>query len=263
MIVWRSTGTALRAALLLAASVCAPALQAAEAGGVDVPASALSQRVGHAFDLETGELIYREVHRPRADDGRLVGDRVSYVGPDGDAFARKTVDYTDDPVCPWFRFEDARNGYVEGLEPGEGDAMRLFHEPVDSDSRRTARLDADREIIADAGFDMLVYREFDRLLAGEELEFPFAVPSRGRTYDFRARRIGEAVVLGEPAVWIRLEPSGLLTRWLTDPIEVAYHRDERTLLRYEGISNVRDQAGDSYRVRIDFPPAGREPEPPA
>ena len=55
----------------------------------------------------------------------------------------------------------------------------------------------------------------------------------------------------------------MFLRWLANPIDVAYHAETGALLRYEGLSNIPDPDRDgNYRVRIDFPPDGVEPEPP-
>ncbi len=119
------------------------------------------------------------------------------------------------------------------------------------------------ELVADAGFDMLIYRELDALQSGERPEFPFAVPSRLDTLTFRLRSLGREKILQRPATRVRMELANPLLRWLVDPVDVAYHADTGALLRYEGISNLPDPNGDgNYRVRIDFPPDGVQPQPP-
>jgi len=225
--------------------------------------SAPQPRVGHAFSLETGELVYREIHDPETAEGRLQSDRVEYRDPEGRLLALKTVDYTPDPVCPSFRLEDRRTGYVEGLEWVDGDQPVVFtRESADAPLER-ARLDADQGMVADAGFDVMVYRQLDALQEGAEPVFPFAVPNRLRTLDFRLRSRGRREILGQQATLVRMEPANPLLRWLVDPIDVAYNAESGALLRYEGISNLPRPDGDgNYRVRIDFPPEGMEPEPP-
>ncbi|MDX1609777.1 MAG: hypothetical protein R3225_06605 [Halofilum sp. (in: g-proteobacteria)] len=228
-----------------------------------VPEVALGPRTGHAFSLATGELVYLEVHRPETADGRVLRDQVEYRGPDGELLARKSVDYRPDPVCPTFRLEDLRTGYVEGLERSADGRTVLFHrEDTDAPLER-APVSAEG-LVADAGFDMLIYRELESLQAGERPVIPFAVPSRLDTLDFRLRKLDRRQVLGRTATVIRMELANPVLRWLVEPIDVAYDAETGALLRYEGISNLPNPDGDgNYRVRIDFPPAGVEPEPPA
>jgi len=246
------------AAGLFAMLIVAAAPAAARTGD-----AAPQPRIGHAFSLETGELVYREIHQPQASDGRLVRDRVEYRGPDGELLALKTVDYTPDPVCPAFRLEDRRTGYVEGLEwNGDGRPVVFMRESADAPMQR-AVLEAEGDLVADAGFDVMVYRQLERLQEGATPVFPFAVPNRLRTLEFRLRRLGRREILGRPATLVRMEPANPLLRWLVDPIDVAYNADTGALLRYEGISNLPRPDGDgNYRVRIDFPPQGTQPQPP-
>ncbi|MDZ7828083.1 MAG: hypothetical protein U5K33_00905 [Halofilum sp. (in: g-proteobacteria)] len=220
-------------------------------------------RVGHAYSLETGELVYREIHDPRAEDGRLRSDRVEYRGPDGRLLALKEVDYTPNPVAPAFRMEDRRTGYVEGLAWNDAGEPEVFMREEAGAPMERARLGVTEGLVADAGFDVMVYRQLDALQDGAEPVFPFAVPSRLRTLDFRLRSLGRREILGRQATLIRMELANPLLRWLVDPIDVAYNAESGALLRYEGISNLPRPDGDgNYRVRIDFPPEGVEPEPP-
>ena len=244
--------------LLLAFAIAGSTVSAAA-----VPDAALAPRTGYAFALDTGELVYREVHEPRVADGRLVADAVTYESPGGEVFARKRVSFEAAPLAPAFRLEDTRTGYVEGLEHLDDGRIALLHSKRGEGRMRRTVLDPPADVVADAGFDLLIYRNLERLKAGATLRFPFAAPSQQGTVAFRLRRVAEREVLGEPAVIIRLEPDNPFIRWLADPIDVAYHADTGALLRYEGLSNIPDPASDeNYRVRIDFPPAGVEPRPP-
>lgn len=249
----------LRAVLVAALVVaCGPV----HAGGA--PEAALAPRVGHAFALDSGELLYRERHEPEVAEGRLIADHVVYVDPaSGEVFARKTVTYEPEALAPEFRLEDTRTGHVAGLTWRGGGRIELFEREREGASMRRTVLDAPADVIADTGFDLLIYRNLERLKAGETLQFSFAAPGEQDTVAFRLRRIARREVLGEPAVVIRMEPASMVLRWLAEPIDVAYHARTGALLRYEGVSNLPDPGADAkYRVRIDFPPEGKSPEPP-
>lgn len=255
----RAPWVALGALLWLAV---VPASQAEGPGEPGLPAVALESRTGYAFRLDNGEPVYREVHDPEVEEGRLVGDDVRYLDTDGEEFARKRVDYRPDPVRPDFLLEDRRSGYLEGLEALDDGSVEVRHRGVGEDEASVTRAEPPDDLVADAGFDIRMTRDFDRLLDGESVRLPFLVPSRGDWYEFRATPVEQTEVLGEPALVVRMELSGWVGRLLTSPIDVSYHRETRALLRYEGVSNIRDAEGESLEVRIDFPPAGRDPEPP-
>ena len=80
----------------------------------------------------------------------------------------------------------------------------------------------------------------------------FAVPSRLSSLPFSLQRSGETVVAGEKAWLFELR----LDSWLAvfaPKIQVAYGKASRRLLRFQGLSNLRDDRGvDSLVTRIDF-----------
>ena len=248
---------------LCALVLCAAALATAPLQAANAPEAALKPRVGYAFALDSGRAVYREVHEPEVVDGELVSDRVTYIDPQGETFARKRVSFGDTPLAPAFRLEDARSGYIEALERRDDGRIELIYRKREQAAVKRTVIDPPSDVVADAGFDLLIDRNLDRLRAGETLRFPFAAASQQQTIPFRLRLIDRREVLGQPALVIRLEPDNMFIRWLANPIDVAYHAETGALLRYEGLSNIPNpDSGENYRVRIDFPPDGVEPEPP-
>lgn len=257
--------TGLVGAVVVLAAAASPAPASAMTATVagTPPEAALEPRVGHAYRLATGELVYRVVHEPRVDGRRLLGDHVRYVAPDGDLIARKTVRFGEYPLVPAFRLEILDNGRVAGLERLGGDRVELFNRDGDDGEIERAELTAPSGLVADAGFDLLVSRRLGELKAGETLQFPFAVPSRLTTIDFRVYMVDRREVLGEAAVVVRMEPANVFFRWLVNPIHIAYDADTGALLRYEGLSNLPDPRREGrYRVRIDYPPDDADPAAP-
>jgi hypothetical protein len=82
------------------------------------------------------------------------------------------------------------------------------------------------------------------------------VPSRLDSMTFRVRKIGEARIGKETASVIRLSLAGLL-RLLVPDIDVTYRQRDRALVRYRGLTNVRDADGRMLEAQIDFPDDGR------
>jgi len=216
---------------------------------------AAPDRVGYAYSPESGAFLYREDHFETVEAGRLVAERVIYRTGDGERLARKRLDYAGNPYAPRFELRMTVNAYREGLRRTE-QGLRAFYRPVGEERTRSALLAGADKLVADAGFDRLVADRLEALKDGQAPTFDFLVPGRLTTYPFRARRVGMAKVLGEPAVHLRLEPARFWLRWLADPIEVYYHRDSARLLRYVGPSNLRGPDGSNPRVRVEFPPDG-------
>ena len=231
-------------ALLLAAALAGPAT-----------AEPLRYEEGLARAPGGDALLYREQHWLRLRDGRPLERLVLYRCPDGTAFARKQVDYRGSAQAPAFALEDARSGYREGLRRAGVKPVVFVREGARG--KEAARTLASGRIVADAGFDEFIRAHWDALVAGGTLPLDFAVPARLRSLPFSLQRVGGARVGGERAHVFRLRLDGWLGL-LAPRIEVSYGEHSRRLLRFEGLSNLRDDAGRSQLpARIEFPTAPR------
>lgn len=212
-----------------------------------LPASAsLREEISVATDLDSGRPLYREQHLVRNDGEGLLERLVVYRCIDGTPFARKRVDYRGAPKAPAFAFEDARSGYREGLERGTGGALVFVDRP---DAERKQAPLPSGALVADAGFDEWVRGHWPRLVAGERVPMAFLVPSRLASYDFKVYEV-EHDDAGDRRFRLRLD--GLLG-WIAPHIDVVYAEADRRLLRFEGLSNLRDDRGGSQlEVRIEF-----------
>jgi hypothetical protein len=213
--------------------------------------------MGYAYGVESGAFLYSEAHFETTRDARLTAERVVYRSPGGRLLAEKRLDYAGHPFAPRFELSMASSPYREGLR-ADRDGLKAFYRPVSGGRTFTELLEAPDDLVADSGFDRVVSERFRALKEGRTLTFDFLVPGRLTTYPFRVQPVGDTEVLGEPALHLRMEPASLLLRWLSEPVEVFYHRDNGRLLRYVGPTNLRTPAGDNPRVRVDFPA-----EPPA
>lgn len=214
--------------------------------------ASLTFEEGVAREPDSDRLLYLEQHLVRRQDGEPTERLVLYRCGDGTPFARKRVDYRGSAVAPEFVFEDARIGYREGLRRRTGVESVWVREGA-GEAERSAPLEDDVRLVADAGFDEFIRDNWTPLVAGESVPLRFAVPSRLESLGFKVNRQGSAQFAGEPAETFRLRLGGLLG-WLAPHIDVAYGRDSRRLLRFEGLSNLRDDDGESQLVaRIEFP----------
>jgi hypothetical protein len=213
--------------------------------------AAYREEVGLAADLDSGEALYREQHLMRAaPDGGLLERLVVYRCVDGTPFARKRVDYRGAAAAPSFQFEDVRSGYREGVSR-TGGAPRVFVDRPDAEPKQAPLPEGN--LVADAGFDQWVRREWPRLTAGESVPMAFLVPSRLTSYDFKVYEVegDEVDAAGDRRFRLRL---GGLLGWIAPHIDVVYAERDQRLLRFEGLSNLRDDAGDDpLKVRIEFP----------
>jgi hypothetical protein len=227
-----------RCVLLVLAVACGPA------------SAALLSVQGDARDPASERLLYREHHLVRSDGERPLERVVLYRCADGTAFARKRVDYRASRTAPEFDLVDARDGYREGLRRSGGQVS------VYSNQRSTALKAAAgaAPLVADAGFDEFLRSQWSPLQSSGSLPILFAVPAHGREFSFHVRSTGDARIDGTAVQTFQLRLSGLLA--LVSPrIDVAYDADDRSLRRYTGLSNIRNDRGKPLLARIDFPSA--------
>lgn len=232
-----ATGRALAVSLLLAAATA--------------PAANVSFN-GYARDIQTGAPLYVEQHFVRASGTRAEERVVLYRCAKGtDVFARKELVFGAVRQEPSFVLRDGRTGYVEGLRR-TAQGPRVFVRESANVPERERAVPSNVAIVSDAGFDEFVRVNWAQLEKGGTLRFPFLVPSRLDYLTFKVRKNREETIDGAPASVIRLNLSGVLG-WFLPYIEVSYRKSDRVLMRYKGLTNIRDLQGRNKTAIIEFP----------
>jgi hypothetical protein len=214
--------------------------------------------VGTAYDT-SGRLLYTESHWIRGDSGarELL---VLFSCPNGRPFARKKVREAGFKQAPSFLLEDARSGYREGVREGASGKREVFVRRSADEAERSAPVTRLPGLVIDAGFNSFIHKHWDTLGTGTPQHFEFLLPSRLQAYPFRLSEIGDDLIDGTPVRRFRLQ----LDAWYAfaiPAISLAYDRDSKRIREYTGASNIRDAAGKSLQVRIEFPDNARETVP--
>ncbi len=216
---------------------------------------------GTARDIQTGRPLYRENHFVSNPGTAREYRVVHYQCPENDAiFARKEIDYSLSREMPRFTLTDMPAGYVEGLRTLADNRVQVFQVPGPNRSERNALLPKSESVVADAGFDEFLRRVWPALQRGETVRFAFLVPSRLHAFQFRVTKNRDEIVAGTAVSVMRLGLAGLIGRFLPE-IEASYRTSDRVLMRYQGLTNLRDAAGDNFTARIDFPQTERRIAP--
>jgi hypothetical protein len=185
---------------------------------------------GQAFDLDSGKLLYSEDYFcSPAEDGSATG-RCSVVYRDerGDMIARKEIDYSRSLQAPSLLINDYRQ------------ARELQMEFTDQP-----------DLVVDAGFDNFVRLNWDQLSEGDPVKFRFLVAGRDSPLKMKARA-DDSDSCDEETFCLTISLDSWLLGSFVDPIELTYSRDDRRLLRFRGISNIRDAAGATQEVDIRY-----------
>ena len=213
---------------------------------------------GKAWDADRQRLLYTESHWTSFRDGQPQARTVLYRCADGTPFARKEINYAPSTLAPAFAFRDARHGYQEGLRWQAGNPQAWF---IKDGTRRERPLAASADLVADAGFDEFIRARWPYLAGDGRQNLRFVLPSRLDSYAFKLKGDGPQRYRNAPAQAFTLRLDGLLGLVAPD-IEVLYASDSRRLLRFKGISNIRDDAGkQQLDTLIEFPLADRRASP--
>jgi hypothetical protein len=211
--------------------------------------AAIDRYEGTARPRDGGPVLYRETHW-RLPGGDGLSRVVLYRCPDGTPFARKQVWGDPDAIAPRFEFVDGRDGYREGVRAA-GTGLEVFWRGGAGEAERRAPVRPDAATVFDAGFDALVRRGWSRLAEGAPVRAAFLLPSRLDTLGVKLEPRGGAPADGLLRLRMTLDAWYGFAAPRTD---LSYRRDDRWLLRFEGIGTIRDAAGRHQDVRIDFPP---------
>jgi hypothetical protein len=213
----------------------------------------VGERVGYAYDKQTGEFLYSETHREVMEDGRIVKNTVSYRDSAGNVFAKKYIDFQRSLTMPDIHLVNAENGHLEGAR-GAGERLKVhFRQLLDTDVRE-ASVETPGDGIIDAGFDRFIEQHWDALVAGEVIEREFLIPSQLDFYTFEIERVRNENPY-EHVFQLRIK--SMFLQIFVQPALVHYDSRTRSLLRYEGISNIRNGEGQNFDVRIEFPGSTR------
>ncbi len=211
---------------------------------------------GTATARHSAKFLYSEHHMLRYHDGRLAERVVLYTCRDGSPFARKTVSYVD-AFAPDFLLEIASTGMREGVRT-VGNQRSVFFQVDRGEPEKTSPLPTIHGLVADAGFDEFVRARWQDLMSGKSQELHFLVPSRLEEIGFQAQHLRSETVDGVSAEVFRLKLAGFWG-WILPGIDVSYGADDHTLMRYDGLSDLRDASGNNFQTQINFPSNERAP----
>lgn len=209
---------------------------------------------GYAYAAESGTPLYAEHHQEIWKDGVKGHCEVTYRRPDGTIIARKQLDFHDSQIRPRFALEDLRSGYREGhIGPAGDNKVTVYRQLLGGGEREQTDIEISEPAAIDAGFDALLRHHLEDLRRGGELRFALVVPNYLRAFDLVATAEPGQTIDGRATIHLTAKSQSWLLRWFADPITAFYDAQDERLLEYRGPSNLYDEDGRAYRVRIVYP----------
>jgi hypothetical protein len=211
--------------------------------------------IGTAVDLKTGKLIYTEEHEATYVENVNTSSVITYRDAGKTVIGKKEIVFSGDSPAAKFRREDYRFGTVEAAEI-IGDAVKLTSKTDASSSAKETMLRIPAPLALDAGLNNMVRNNWEKLRRSETVTFNLGVPSQLDYFEFRLVKDREESFTGRRTLVVRFESDHWFIRLFVDPVVVWYDVETRRAVRYEGISNLYDEKGKSYLVRVTFDKPG-------
>jgi hypothetical protein len=222
----------------------------ADAGNANIANSDVGNAEGFAYSENGDKLLYTEVHRWQG-----VLHTVEYFRPNGKLVSVNELDSSNSFVSPVYKqhYPEARfaaGNFAEGARWRDSELV-LFS------GNKEKVVEFQRPLVLSSGFYHFILEHWRELQTGQSIAFDFAVPSRLSTVRLRMHALsGSAAAAAfkdsDPSwFYVRVEVANTLLRWLVKPLTVALDNKQRLVL-YHGISNVRDDNGDTPQVLIRY-----------
>lgn len=212
--------------------------------------------VGSAYAPGSKRILYHEEHVLLQRDGTLAERIVLYRCPNGTPFARKVSQY-DALLAPDVALENGDTGMQQGVRHAQG-MHQVYFRASRGEPEKSAPLPNDPSLVIDAGFDEFIRANWRALLDGKTIPLHFLVQSRLEAMNFKVYHLHSERTEDAAVETFRLKLDGVVG-WVLPSIDVSYSSDEHVLMRYTGLSDLRDSHGDNYRAEIVFRNADRAP----
>ncbi len=210
---------------------------------VALSSASTTRILGEAFDLESNQLVYTEEHQFAEDKHTVV-----YREPGGTVFANKNLDYSSSGLVPDVNHQNKRIDEAIDLRKVGNGYLEASYIRGDKRINKTATLALEKNMVADAGFNSYVLENWQRVVAGETAQFKWFVPSRLKPITLKLKHVECKEV--KEGTCFTLTPKSWIIGLALQPIKLTYI--SRSLVRYEGRSNIVAASGEYHKVRIEY-----------
>ena len=211
---------------------------------------------GTAIEAESKKEIYKEDHQVEY-NGNLVKKVITtYLAPDGKEIAKLTSTFKGNPQLPDTEFIDKRTGYKE-LTNLKGDEYFITTITPEG-KKKEGSLDVKNNLVCGQGYHNFIISNLDTFKVGEKRELRFIIPSMRDYFTFDLTFLGPLNKEKPDEVTFRLDITNWILKMFADKIQVTYSKKDKVLLRYEGLTNLKNNKGDQYDAILTYTfPEGR------
>jgi hypothetical protein len=194
--------------------------------------------VGYAYSLKDSSLLYTEHHSIITDNNnQRQSSRVQYKSSEGLLIADKTLEYDEKGYFPDFNILDLRTKQRLSIALND-EVISIINTTQGRKKIQVDYLDAvsDDAMIADAGFDVFMMKNWEALVAGQSQVVEFLAPTRNMFVSFKIAQ----TFINNSTVGFSLAPDNFFIALLVDPIYLEYDLSSGRILSYKGLTNIEE-----------------------
>jgi hypothetical protein len=210
---------------------------------------------GIAKDNKSLKFIYKEIHEELYEEGKHIRTITSFVCDKNNEFAKRELDFRNSFQKPTYRLIDNRSGLIEEVTHKGNNQFDIRYRKSTKSKLKEKSIFVPEPAIVDGGFNYFIKNNWDRILSEEQLNFNFLSVAFQDYFSFRIYRVKQKES-SKNAIVLKMESQSALLRMLMNPIYISYDSESKRILKYEGISNIRDLNGSSYKALLQYPELG-------
>lgn len=200
---------------------------------------------GKATD-EQGRLLYLEKHITHYVDGRIRKSLTLYLDPEGKEIALLESDYEKSLAMPTYVFKDFRRDYEEGLRFRDG--HYYIYSKDSEEGEREKKLEDPTNVFSCQGWHYYIVENLESIERGETFILRLIFPDKLRAYNFKIEKVrSEGDILN-----VQVRFANWFVSWLVPHLDLTYHKEEKNLIEYRGVSNIFDENDELQEVRITY-----------
>jgi hypothetical protein len=207
--------------------------------------------VGYAYEHGNSKPVYSEEATSHFINGRCAEMLTHYFDRNKKLIAKRTLDFGRSLFAPDFITEDLRIGSLEGAE-FRNESVRLFFRKDKNSLMKEKTLQVPQPVVIDGGFNHFIKANWSRLVNGETVTFYFTISSELDYFKLRAFK----TTLTDSEMTVKIEADNALMRWFASPIIISYDRATKRITSYEGKSNIANEDGRSFIIKLVYPEKG-------
>ena len=196
--------------------------------------------------------VYIEQHTVEYGKARnLLRATTEYFSPTGQLIAELKSDFTTSLTVPAHVVKDMRTEEVQGLRRDGNQVVLYFKEKGKAEESRLLSSDdeKDRILVGCQGLNYYLLGNLSSFDPRRTLPLRFLIPGKLEYYDFDMKQVGGAQ--GE-VVEFEIKVKNWFLKLFAPTLRVKYDRNQKRIVWYEGISNIKDDEGNNQKVTINY-----------